>query len=366
MIDLEDPDGVALLTSHQKVFSSGIDRKIPRNFDLVTLVSGRRQFPCVLVHLEYGNTIVTSVRTVDEFSGRMNHDFRRGVTFGLLGKRCESLKFHQRPGLRVVFHGRKCRRHLIDDVSELAARVEREVARTSSRSELHWLCGRLFQAAVLRAELVDENLVESEIGHERKPIRGIQVDRVGVWSLLTAWIDAGTLVLDEGGRLAKPTLFIDPQSGYTSATVVRNENILPSLVHDQVTRSCPLGRSLVQKLQLSGHRIERKRIHSAGWLPFELRQFTDGVEKISGRVDGQERRVLCDGCKLWFAEFSRFEIQHRAVNSLAVPTRIRAEEDPQFFRRRWFLGKAGLREQECTRQEQTSKREKAVHVVTQW
>ena len=79
-------------------------------------------------------------------------------------------------------------------------RVEGEVARAGAG--LHggerWVVRG--QRARLAIELIDQQLVEAEVGRDGESVRGVEVDRVRVRSLLPSGVDARTGVLLRVGR----------------------------------------------------------------------------------------------------------------------------------------------------------------------
>ena len=79
--------------------------------------------------------------------------------------------------------------------------MERQMARSSSRSDLDERRIIGSERAVCRVEAVDPDLVEAKIRYERKAAGGVEVDGMRMWPLLTLWIRAVAAVLHKGRGL---------------------------------------------------------------------------------------------------------------------------------------------------------------------
>src|SRR5262249_52952673 len=114
---------------------------------------------------------------------------------------------------------------------------ECKVSRTGSAGGLgrRWVVWR--QGALVRVELVDEELVQAEVGGHGEAVGGIDVDRVAVWTLLPARVSALAPMLDERGCFLQLPVCVDGQHRNAAAAVVGDQNVLASAIDNEVARA---------------------------------------------------------------------------------------------------------------------------------
>src|SRR5690349_7558079 len=108
-------------------------------------------------------------------------------------------------------------------------------------------CGSLFcwfEFSLRGVETVDHHFVGAEIRGERVAVGTIEPDAVGVWSFLSfAWTAA--FVLFDVARRAETAITLNRQHRDVSARVIREQQTLAAIVHDEMTRIAAGGRLLV-------------------------------------------------------------------------------------------------------------------------
>ena len=128
------------------------------------------------------------------------------------------------------------------------------------------------QRAVVEVEVVDQQLVDAEIGGEGAAVGGVENDRVGVRSGLPHGVDAGALVLNETGQRGQASVRLDRQHGHAAAAVVGQQRISLRGVYADVTGDLAAGELLVQVGQGAGGGVDGVGLDDA------VRFLTDGVE----------------------------------------------------------------------------------------
>src|ERR1051325_5238422 len=112
------------------------------------------------------------------------------------------LNLIKRTACGIVAEGRHGVAHLVDHVTVFAARMEGEVARSST-----WRggCERRvvgIESAGGRIETIYKHPVQSQVGRNEEVIRGIEVYTVDVRRFLPIWIRTLAMVIDDvAGRL---------------------------------------------------------------------------------------------------------------------------------------------------------------------
>src|ERR1035437_2172559 len=197
-VDAECHDSIGILVGREQEPARGIDAETTWRLSLSRLVIDIGQSSGALIDPVYRYAVVTSIRSVDEHARRRDLDIGAGaVATKPLGKGGDNLQLFECPGLAVECHG--CHRgvELIDEIGKLAPWMESDVAWTGARFHLDPGNTIRFQHSSLRIELVDEQLVQSEIWNERVAVRPIERDRVRMRTILADRIDTRSLMLDE-------------------------------------------------------------------------------------------------------------------------------------------------------------------------
>jgi len=168
----------------------------------------------------------------------MNLHFRRRIAaLHFAGQRRDSLNFGEGSAAGVVGERRDIAQNLIDDIRISACRMERKMARTGTRLDGRRRRIVRHERAFGWIELVNQNLVEAEIGSGGETVRGVEIDRVRVRLFLARRIHARPGVLDERAGLGELAVAAHGQRGDAAAAVVGDEHVFAGLVHDQMARA---------------------------------------------------------------------------------------------------------------------------------
>ena len=65
------------------------------------------------------------------------------------------------------------------------------------------------EGAFGRIKPANQHLVQPQVGRKGEPVGSVHVDGVGMRPLLALPINAGSLVLNQRGRLAQPSVWLD-------------------------------------------------------------------------------------------------------------------------------------------------------------
>ena len=201
LIDSEDDNAVGALVGDQAERARRIDVEVTRRFDVGGLVFDERERPFGRVDAVNGDTVVPPVRAVQELSVRVHADLgARTRSFEVARKRWDRLNLRQSARSRIVGKGGHRGMEFVNHIGVFAVGAKGEVPRPGAGLDLgeRRIVGG--NRSVFRIELVDHNLVETEIGHEGEAVIGADVDRMGVRAFLTPGINARSFVLDEAGR----------------------------------------------------------------------------------------------------------------------------------------------------------------------
>ena len=303
-----------------------VDREVPGGLPADRRVARRSQAAARSVDPEDGEAVVAAVRTVDEAAVRRDGDLGREARPGEARRqRRDRLDRREHALLRVVREDADRGEELVDGVEELPARAKRQVARAGARVERHRTVG--LEAALRRAEAVDEDPVGPEVGREGESLRGIEVDAVGVRLVLPCRVRSGSLVgADEGGGLQPPVRF-DGQHGDVAPAVVRDEEGAAGLVHDEVAGAGPLRRPLVEQRQVARLRVDGEGTHRPRLRALEARDLPHRVEEAPARVEGEKGGVPGLRGEDGLRHGAAGAVEGEAVDPTARAVRIRADVD---------------------------------------
>ena len=199
-------------------------------FDLPQL-SGR------LVNSEHGNRIMSSVRTVQEPTRRMDANLSGTLASNkCLGQCFDGLQPLQLslPGV-VVENRDRCGQFAIH-VGELATRMPGKMSRSTAglNAGRRRIVSR--QQSIVRIKVVSKHPVRSQIRSERDLVVGRQINRMSVRRCLPLDVHTSTTMPNHRTRRRQRTVFPDRQNRNVAAHVVGQQNIPPGPIHNQVTR----------------------------------------------------------------------------------------------------------------------------------
>ena len=271
---------------------------------------------------------MTAVGPVNELPARVHQDL--GALARPLEARRQSgerLTFRQSSPPRVPGEGDDRAGHLVDEVDVAPGGLEGEVARPGAGSNLGERRIVRLQRAVLRVEAIDEDLVETEIGHEGEAIGRVDPDAVRVGLCLALGIDAAALMLDRGGALAEAPIRVEPDDRDAAALVVGDQDIAVRRIERDVARVGAPARLLVDQREAARLRIDAER---ADRLAREATREVVGVAGVEVPAVGMDHEE--GGCRrfhdeLGLGEHAGIGVEMRDGEAAPRPDRVRAEEN---------------------------------------
>ena len=231
-----------------------------------------------LIDLVDRKAVVPPVRAIDKSARRSHLDIGAGaLPPKILRQRRDDLQFLESSTPAVIRQDRHRGIQLVDEVGPLAVGMEHQMTRTGPR--LHLKPGNRirFQHPPPGIQAINQELVQSEIGHEGKAIGGVQCDRVGMGTRLAGGVDARPLMLKEVGGFPQATVPPHGQDTDAPAHEIGHVHVGALLVHQDVARIGPVRRLRVEKRQVSRLRLHPERADAAARLAFVALQLVDGV-----------------------------------------------------------------------------------------
>ncbi len=146
-----------------------------------------------------------------------------------------------------------------------------------------------------------------------------------VRSFLSLGIDASSGVLDEGRRRLQRAVRPDRHHRNASPAVVRDQNVPPGLVHDEMGRAASDRRLLIQRGQPARVPIDGERADRSAFFALEIANLVDRIQKVPARMNGQETGTGRLSRQLRAGQRSRGEIEARNVDAFALVARVSAE-----------------------------------------
>src|SRR5439155_1769134 len=110
-------------------------------------------------------------------------------------------------------------------------------------------------------------------------------------------IHAAAGVLDDVARGAEPSVGGDRQHRHAAAAVVRDEQVLTTLVENQMARASAHRRTLIDECERTLRRIDRECADGTGWLALELADLVYGEQQPAPQIDLEKRRIRRRGCQ---------------------------------------------------------------------
>src|SRR5438874_11540930 len=95
---------------------------------------------------------------------------------------------------------------------------------------------------------------------------------------LALLVDAGAVMLDEGGLPSKPAIGFNRKDAHASSRVIGGQQMLACLVYDQMARSRSTRRSLIQQCQIPSPWVDGKCADRSAASSLKAFQFTNGEE----------------------------------------------------------------------------------------
>src|SRR5262249_43648771 len=126
----EHYDAIPVLSGDETKLTVGVDVEVARSLDPFGLMASRRQFAVLGIDAEDSDAVMAAIGAIEKLAAGMHHDLRRVAGAGeVLGQGGDRLCFGERALVGVVAESDDGVVQLVDDVSELAVGMEREMAR---------------------------------------------------------------------------------------------------------------------------------------------------------------------------------------------------------------------------------------------
>ena len=241
-----------------------------------------------LIHRKNSDAVVPAIRTVKKFPGRMQHDFSSSVVRDkILRQRGNRLHLGHRRVRGGVAEHRDRAAHFVDDVNEFAVMGKNQMARAGAgrHGRERRIARRQFGG--VRIQMIDGNLVQTEIAIEREAIVRRRQNEMRVRPGLTCWICPGAGVQDGRRGFAETAVGVNGQRRDAAGTVICDQQTFARDIHGDMTRPAAAGKLLVQQRELAGFAFESKCAHGPG-----LAHFTDGIEKMFTRRHRQKSWIF--------------------------------------------------------------------------
>ncbi len=172
-----------------------------------------------------------------------------------------------------------------------AIRMEGEVPRSLTRAGVGRCVFVEIYLPSFVVDVVDQNLVEAKVTDDESSVRRIDRHRVSVRLPLSGRnYVAPSDVLMEVARLVQAPVLIDREHRHTAAGVVGDEEVLASLLNDQMARTRTLRRLLVDYGQRTVV-TDAVGVDAASIVTIEIVDFGDGVEVFPVWMQRDERRI---------------------------------------------------------------------------
>jgi len=163
-------------------------------------------------------------------------------------------------------------------------------------------------------KVVDQDTVETQIGHVRESIARGEPDPVSVRAFLALLVGAHSArVRQKRGMLAESSVREDWEYNDVARRVVGDKNVLAGFVEGYVARIFAERGKLVQERQLPALRVERKSAHGA-----LLAGLVDGVNEFPVGMDGDEGGIGRFHRETLRGQFARFRVEFVSVDAFAV------------------------------------------------
>ncbi len=238
---------------------------------------------------------------------------------------------HQGSMFGIIAEGGRLGGELEAGICKLSGRVKCKMTRSAAgldRNERGIVRGEDSRGGI---KLINQNLVEAEIGHEGIAPGRVQDNRMRMGCGLSSWNHTGTGVLVKGGDGFYGSVFCQRQGGTASAAIVGDEYIASRRVDGEVARAGALTGLHVHKFKCSRCRVNLERADRSTARAFIAGWLADGVEVVSIGVEDDESRAHCFGCQRGFGKLTRIQIQNAGENSLLLTRRARTEIDADLF-----------------------------------
>ena len=329
-VDPEDDDRVAVLIGRQEEPAGGVDVEVPGGPAAGRAVAGGREGPGPLVDREDRDAVVPPVRAVEEAAGGVDVDVGGGVlAVESFGEGRDRRRRRQGAGLGVEVERGDGGGHLVDHVGVPAVGVEGEVPGAGAGLDRGrgWVVGG--QGAGLVVEPVDEDAVEAEVGGHREAAAGVEIDRVGVRTVLAAGVGAAPpVLLDVAGGLQRAAR-ADRQDRDGAAAVVGDQGVSPLAVDDDVAGARASGRLEVDRRQRPAGRVDGEGSHGASRSALDLGDLADGVEVCTAGMERQKGRILGGPGERRPRERAGLGVHLEQVDPLAAAPGVGADVDAQ-------------------------------------
>jgi len=316
-VDLEHDDVVAGHVGAEKPEAVGGDEEILRAF-AATGLDGEERERAIVGDAVADEAVVAAIRAVEVLA--IGRDLQVGgvaLAGEIFGQRGDGLFLFQRAiGGAPVEDGDGVG-EFVDEIDELAIRMEGQVTRAAARRELgEGLRGvrREFRAGGV--ERVDHDLVDAEVAGEGVFAIGADDEAVGVRSFLSLRINAAAAVLEKRHRLAERAVALYRQRGDVASDVVRNEHRFAGGIDIQEAGGRTASRLMIQALHLAGPTFKHEGDDVFIFITAKL-FCVDGIEELLVRRHRDEERVSHIHRAMLRLQCAFFQIESEGMNAAA-------------------------------------------------
>src|SRR5438128_1492316 len=161
---------------------------------------------------------------------------------------------------------------------------------------------------------------------------------MGMWPLLALFVDAGAVMLDEGGCLSKPAVGINRKHANAATRIIGRQDVFAFFIHNQMAWACSPRRLLIEQSKIPSLWVDSESADGAAvFLSLKAVQFTDGIQEAMVWMNGKKGGVLGFRGQGAMAHLAGRRIEFKPINALAVigASGVSPDKDPKLLR---FLG----------------------------
>src|SRR6267154_1669512 len=334
-VDVERHDRVAELIFHEEKIPRRIEREVARLFATGRNGACLRQSSFFRIDAKNRDVVQSAIRNVKKSTAGMDGDFGDVVAAGEFRRQSRNAAdLFQSALFRVVGKTRCGRIKFTDNKQKFCIWRKNGVARAGPGFQCG--AGRDVRAksAFRCVKLENQNLIQAQIGGERKPVVGAGFDPMRVRAFLPLFYRSKrAAVLIEGSLIADLSVGQNWKYSKRSRRIVCNEDVFAALIECDVARIFAQRRHLIQLGQLAAFCIERKRRDKAG-----LAAFVHGVEKFSAGMNRHEGWVGRFRRNAQRRQFTARGVVTKSINSLALRFRgVSSSKRKEVFGLRFLL-----------------------------